>query len=180
MHTMTIDDLLTEIEKEKLITGLTDKNNIRWTFINKSNQIMDDVNMKDAFMFESCLFRKGHKYDSRSWMIANRIVKKIKEKRDDIGELCGCYYRMSFYDPNFDKNNYCRFEESEGDITAIYYLEDGDGDTFLFDGQNQIIETISPKEGRIVIFDNTPYAHQLPYESLRRCVLTFNFMRKVG
>ena len=36
---------------------------------------------------------------------------------------------------------------------ALYYVNDADGDTFFFDKNRQIVDRVTPKKGRMVVFD---------------------------
>jgi hypothetical protein len=40
-------------------------------------------------------------------------------------------------------------------IVLMYYANDVDGDTILFDKNNQILKSISPKKGKVVLFDGS-------------------------
>lgn len=40
-------------------------------------------------------------------------------------------------------------------LVCLYYVNDVDGDTFIFDDNNQIISTITPKKNRVVLFDGS-------------------------
>jgi hypothetical protein len=72
---------------------------------------------------------------------------------------------------------------------AVYYVNDVDGDTVLFkqttenstpqdikDGKLEIYKTISPKKGRLIIFDGNIYHSVGKPKTDLRCVLNFNFI----
>ena len=60
-------------------------------------------------------------------------------------------------------------------LAAIYYVNDSDGFTFLFDDDNNIIEKIMPKKGSLLLFNgNKKHASGHPIKSLKRCVINFN------
>ena len=77
-------------------------------------------------------------------------------------------------------------------LSAIYYLHDGDGDTFLFkneytkhhspttpdhlDKKLEIEERVSPKKGRLLVFDSNRYhASSNPRESETRFIINYVF-----
>jgi hypothetical protein len=43
--------------------------------------------------------------------------------------------------------------DAENGIGILYYLNDAEGDTVFYDESNKIIEKVSPKSGRVVLFD---------------------------
>jgi hypothetical protein len=60
--------------------------------------------------------------------------------------------------------------------TMLYYVNDSDGDTFFFNNKGNIIERVSPKKGRAVLFDsNQLHAGSHPAKSEKRICINFNF-----
>lgn len=61
-------------------------------------------------------------------------------------------------------------------LSMIYYVTDSDGPTRMFDNTGNVIQTIDPKRGRIVLFSsNTPHASSCPINSSKRLVINFVF-----
>ncbi len=59
--------------------------------------------------------------------------------------------------------------------TMLYYVNDSDGPTKIFDGDN-VIDEIEPKKGRAVIFSGDTYhASSTPRKNHNRVVLNFNY-----
>lgn len=61
-------------------------------------------------------------------------------------------------------------------ITCIYYVNDSDGDTLFFDSNNNIVDRVTPKKGRLAYFKGD-YTHskEAPQHHATRCVINFNF-----
>jgi hypothetical protein len=58
----------------------------------------------------------------------------------------------------------------------IYYVNDCDGDTVLFDENKKIYKKISPKKGKGLFFKgDTLHAGGHPVDTSTRCVINFNF-----
>jgi len=65
-------------------------------------------------------------------------------------------------------------DEPSPHLVMIYYVNDADGDTCLFQGQD-ILHRITPKRGRAVIFDGrTHHASSSPVKARFRVVMNFN------
>ena len=71
--------------------------------------------------------------------------------------------------------------EEDGYTTGVYYVTNGDGDTILFNekrghiGKLTIQKKVSPKKGRIVLFDgNTLHAACPPISNRPRIVININ------
>ena len=59
---------------------------------------------------------------------------------------------------------------------CIVYLNDSDGDTFIFDNFKNIIKRVTPKKGRVLIMNgNLIHTSSHPIKSKFRIVLNINF-----
>lgn len=60
--------------------------------------------------------------------------------------------------------------------TAIYYVNDSDGNTIIFDEDLKIRKTITPRKGRLLLFHgHSLHAGQPPINSGKRVVINYNF-----
>jgi len=75
--------------------------------------------------------------------------------------------------------HYPHIDDSEEDVrTAIYYVNDSDGDTYFFDNKLNITNTISPKKGRMVLFDSNKFhSSSSPIDSQHRIVMNIVFKK---
>ena len=61
----------------------------------------------------------------------------------------------------------------------LFYLNDSDGDTYFYDKEHKIIDSVIPKENRAVLFDGSIlHSSSKPIEFPRRIVLNINLVDK--
>ena len=61
----------------------------------------------------------------------------------------------------------------------LFYLNDCDGDTYFYDKEHKIIDSVTPKENRAVLFDGSIlHSSSKPIEFPRRIVLNINLIDK--
>jgi hypothetical protein len=61
---------------------------------------------------------------------------------------------------------------------VLYYVNDSDGDTVFFDKNNQIVKSVSPKKGRVIIFDGLIYHGGGIPKKNHRCIVNFDILTK--
>ena len=65
----------------------------------------------------------------------------------------------------------------EAHLVLIYYVNDSDGHTIIFDSDKQIKERIVPKRGRCLLFSgNQLHSGQPPLTNKTRVVINYNFL----
>ena len=61
--------------------------------------------------------------------------------------------------------------------TALYYVNDSDGDTHFFSENGEVEQTVKPEKGKLVIFDGLKmHASSCPTLATNRIVINFNYV----
>lgn len=59
---------------------------------------------------------------------------------------------------------------------VLYYVNDADGDTVFFDNNNNIVESVSPKKGRVVLFNGSIlHSGGIPTVG-ERCIVNYDIL----
>lgn len=75
--------------------------------------------------------------------------------------------------------DFIHIDLNEPHYVLLYYINDSDGDTVLFeDDKRTIIESVQPKKGRVIFFDGSiPHRGTMPLNNTR-ALINFNFKIK--
>ena len=61
---------------------------------------------------------------------------------------------------------------------VIYYVNDADGDTVLFDKQGNVVKSVTPKKGRVLMFDGSiTHSGGIPRKG-PRCIVNYDIQIK--
>jgi hypothetical protein len=145
--------------------------------------INNNKNIKEYIQFyHSFLDDLGNAQNSPLGYLIIFMQEKIKEifkvnrfLRMKANLLTQC----SFSNDDFYNTPHLDRTDGEKFFTAIYYVNNSDGDTFFFDKVNNefiISKRVEPKKGRLIIFDGNIYhTGRHPKNSFKRIVINFNF-----
>tara|TARA_B100001057_G_C22866467_1_gene956695 strand:+ start:2343 stop:2924 length:582 start_codon:yes stop_codon:yes gene_type:complete len=91
-----------------------------------------------------------------------------------------CKINLKLPVPNATEDHYDapHVDNDKEHIAVIYYVNDTDGDTFIFDDDHNIIGRVHPRKNRILAIDGSViHAGGFPIQHTERCVVNYNFTR---
>jgi len=189
MTVKVFDNIFTEEEADDLEDIII---NLPW-FYNKNTIGYGNGFIMDDNSVES--WQLVHKfYPGDDGQINSPFTERVRYYLDLFCERTGNYYEEVYrakanFQPRWtedsDKYNTVHVDTPNPHHVLIYYVNDSDGDTFFFDrrhgevwitdGNYKVIDRVSPKKGRFVLFDGSIYhAGSNPREYDRRMVLNFD------
>ena len=153
-----------------------------------NNNILNSTGVVHNFVNEGL---PGSDYRHSFIYILHFLSKQLKFSVDQILRIRG---RTTFQYPGSNKNTFCGphvdFSMDNNYYSLIYYVNDSDGDTFLFEEERKdddlnfqpnlsnlkIRERISPKKGRLLLFNgNILHSGNCPINSKIRCIVNYDF-----
>lgn len=143
-----------------------------------------DKNTKDALQCVHGIVRNGCQ-SSDYWSVIRPLLYFLIAKVNKKLTVDRCKINVNFPHNQFADNQYYpphKDPANPGSYTAIYYVNDCDGDTLMFkeptdhnfDGEYEVIRRVTPKKGKIVFFpSNIVHCGTPPKRSDVRCVINF-------
>jgi ectoine hydroxylase-related dioxygenase (phytanoyl-CoA dioxygenase family) len=189
-----IENILTDNVKDRLKEILL-RDNFDWFYNGSTARIIpgnksaiEDSNTKDSIQFTHKLFADGI-FESEHVDYVIKIMKALEEKE---GIVCTTMLRAKcnlvpqdisygadqYHPPHVD----CK-DVTDTTFTLVYYVNDSDGDTFVFNEQYvdefddlTIAHRQTPKEGSALLFKSTNYhASSSPINTKSRVVINIVF-----
>jgi hypothetical protein len=159
------------------------------TVIKTDPGVYFDKNTKDYHQLIHNFVRFGEKTNSNftHWidLISSTLLKRL-EITDH--KFWRCKLNVNFPNREFLDHEYFPIHldiiSDQPGLVAIYYINDSDGDTLFFEDPTsidfeelKIVTSVSPKKGRIVVFNKSVlHSHRPPKNSRVRGVINFNFL----
>lgn len=119
---------------------------------------------------------------SQYWHLIQPLTIFLMEREDiDTSKVARVKANLNMQTPWFKRDNHFTphidCQDADAFTTAIYYVNDADGDTLFFDKNGKVTDRVTPKKGSLVYFDGTTmHAGQSPTLKPYRCLINFNFI----
>lgn len=107
------------------------------------------------------------------------ILNKVLDIVDGDYYVAKCKVNMNLIDTRFEGKYHTPHIDNGFDdqITALYYVNDSDGDTFFFDVNGKITERVTPKKGTLVLWKGKVFhAKSSPIKTTSRVVININLL----
>lgn len=163
--TVTVSDLESNVDKFKIPYKIT-------------------KNIADVQMFVHAIASEGKVKSPVLGPICAEMLKQFSKKTEIfVNNIYRLKANLQTRDTSIEENKYnaVHIDNDGPHWVLIYYVNNSDGDTLLFDKNFEISKRVSPKKGRILFFrGDILHASQGPRKSLNRCILNINLQMKEG
>lgn len=184
-----VDNFINEIIQEE-INSYIRRNNFSWNYCKDGTQRLYDK--RYHFIDENTIDSPQFTHDlnnSHDSFVTQYLLHCMKDYfgRSFSDRILRIKANMLLQNKEYKPHNYhiphCDYEENAE--SALYYIDDSDGDTFIFNEKPNINLTnvtirdrIAPVKGRLVLFDSTYlHASSSPVISSERLVINFLFKK---
>lgn len=142
-----------------------------------SNKIETGIEPTFSFAYNVCSYNNGLVESP----YANYVLPFIHKLLDDFQSpnLLRCRLDMTVYNPNGHRHM-PHTDLQVPNLTCIYYVNDSDGDTLIFNERREsseytIAKSVTPKKNRMVVFDGDLYhTGHSPKEHRNRILINSN------
>ena len=137
-----------------------------------------DENTIEAPQFMHLVVSDGA-VNSEAYKNVAPIINKVIDLVDGDYFVAKCKVNMNLIDIRFEGKHHTPHIDNGFDdqITAIYYVNDADGDTFFFDDDGKVTKRITPKKGTLVMWKGKIFhAKSSPIKTTSRVVININLL----
>lgn len=178
MDKITILDDCISINYQNFLLQELQATNLVWTFIpDVTNDVTNNIKNENPG-FSNSPYQDGTICSTAYWFLYPMLLEACNKINYDIEKLLRI--RIGVYINRYiDKTNAPHVDNNYPHLVGLYYPDDYDGDTVFFTdstGQTELTK-VTPKKGRIVLFDGSIYhASSNPVKSNHRMTVNFNFL----
>lgn len=140
--------------------------------------LQDDHRLKEYLTFGHNFLKDGKLTSQNGLLVYQMFQQFCKDagiEQTRIGRIKANFQTQCNFSQEYFFNTPHR-DRADDHTVAVYYVNDCDGDTTLFDDLGNIVKTVSPKRGRFLVFDGKYFhAGRHPILADKRIVINFNF-----
>lgn len=123
-------------------------------------------------------------YEALIVPLANQIITKLNLDIVDMNNARS-FLQLPLQKPFIKPHNTFHVDTPQRHLAAVYYVNDSDGDTIIlknkFDTSNPVQDIeeeirVTPKMGRLVIFDGSKYHASSQPKTNMRCIINMNMV----
>ena len=169
----TIDNIISKSHQDELLDIVTDAS-FDWHYLEDVTHEIEDGTRNNTPGFINLLVNdNGKQRSGKEHMFTAPLDEYLNRTNQKIVALHRMRLGFLLNNSTYDHNNK-HVDYTFPHKVALYYLNDSDGDTILWDDE---VETrVTPRKGRMCVFDGAiPHASSCPKEYSTRIVLTYNF-----
>jgi len=174
-----IDDVVPEVIQDYLEDLVTKDSTFPWTFLDDVTFPSSSLSkVQSVYGFAHTSIDMGN-VDPRSSvaLLTHVPVLMMCEKFGlNVKQLTRQRWGMYLPTPHRTEHHNVHIDDPDNNhVVLLYYVNDSDGDTFFFDENKKIVDRITPKKGRAVVFPGkTFHASSSPTEHVR-VAMNLNF-----
>lgn len=185
-ETVVIDDLLETSFQDQIQTEV-----LRgpWIFINDMSY---NNSQKPSYGFNQMIKHPNHGilsplYERVSVPIINKVIDRLGLLLKDI-YYNRCFLQVPLAEQFVKETNGVHVDLPIPHLACVYYLNDADGDTVLYEETNETVpygssdvkltehKRVTPKKGRFVLFDGSRYHASSQPRTTHRCIMNFDLV----
>ena len=171
-----LDKLVSPLEQDNFENLLT-SNNFAW-FISENDKTVDEDEYKIRKLKFPNIRESVQLSHTFCYPVDNNKTEINSDKYDDTIKLFNnvmAHFKLNKLEhhntPHIDVSTIKHY-------VAIYYVNDSDGKTILFNKDNTVKIKVSPKKGRFLVFDGSIlHTGSHPIKNKKRMVVNYNFYR---
>ena len=183
---LIIDDLIPKQLQDKIENVFLNPEEVNWFFhptsCGENAPYMKHKNVVEAPQFCHYMYDEKKGINSDYFNYVSSLLTILKQEYTDVNfDIVRIKANLQLQNKlsSNEKHTAPHRDFDFGHHVFLYYMNDSDGDTFLFNelgnGEIEVVERVSPKKGRIVCFNGEwLHASSFPINSEYRAVLNMD------
>jgi len=166
-----IDNVMPLVMQNQLVDScVNNQANFGWSLLLNPTYADGDLHKSDTVYpsFSHIAYIDYRPNSNVAPVIASSLLCISDAAEQDPGDIFRVRFGLYLPIANAPEHNTPHTDLKIPHTTVLYYVNDCDGDTFFFDNDGDIIDRVTPKKGRLVVFDGlTSHASSMPSKNCR-------------